>query len=199
MQKKPKYKLCRRLGGIYEKCQSQKYALSEAKKRKTLAKRRVLSDYGRQLIEKQKVRFAYGLTEKQFKKYVHTAMKAQDTVSALHKTLEMRLDNIVYKLGFAPTRRAARQLVSHGHITVNGRKIKIPSYLAKVGDKIEVREGSKNRPYFQTLVEKLKSFKTEKWLNLDSAKLSAEVLSEPVFDPNESMFDYVSVFEFYTR
>ncbi len=200
MLSKAKYKLCKRLGGgLFEKCQTQKYALSEARARKSKGRRRQMSDYGRQLIEKQKVRFAYGITEKQLRKYVYNAMGAQDTVSALHKQLEMRLDNVVYKLGFAPTRRAARQMVSHGHITVNGRKLNIASHMLKVGDTVAVREQSKTRTLFSQLMESISKHKTENWLNLDSKKLSAEIKSEPEFEAEKSIFDFVSVFEFYSR
>ncbi len=200
MLSKAKYKLCKRLGGgLFEKCQTQKYALSEARARKSKGRRRQMSDYGRQLIEKQRVRFAYGITEKQLRKYVYSAMDAQDTVSALHKQLEMRLDNVVYKLGFAPTRRAARQMVSHGHITVNGRKLNIASHIVKVGDIVAVREGSKARTLFSQLMETISKHKTESWLNLDPKKLSAEIKSEPEFEADKSIFDFVSVFEFYSR
>jgi len=200
MSKVAKYKVCKRLGsGLYEKCQSQKYALSEAKSRKFKRRRRGGSDYGRQLLEKQKVRFAYGLTEKQFRKYVTLAMKAQDTTDALNANLEMRLDNIVYKLGFAPTRRAARQMVSHGHITVNGRKITVPSHATKVGDIVAVREGSKARTIFTQLMEVIGKHKAESWLSLDAKKLSGEVKSKPQYEPDKSIFDFVSVFEFYSR
>ncbi len=200
MLSKAKYKLCKRLGGaLFEKCQTQKYALSEARARKSKGRKRQMSDYGRQLIEKQKVRFAYGITEKQLRKYVHESMKAQDTVSTLNQKLEMRLDNVVYKLGFAPTRRAARQMVNHGHITVNGRKLNIPSHILKVGDVVAVREGSKARTLFSQLMETISKHKTEEWLNLDAKKLSGEVKALPSFEADKSIFDFVSVFEFYSR
>ncbi len=200
MLKKAKYKLCRRLGpGIYEKCQTQRYAVSEAKARKNQKRRRIVSDYGRQLIEKQKVRFAYGITERQLRRYVYEAMKQADTVSALNKTLEMRLDNVVYKLGFAPTRRAARQMVSHGHITVNGRKMTIPSHILRVGDVVAVREESKARTLFTQLMETIAKHRPENWLSLDPKALKGEVKAEPQFDPDKSIFDYAAVFEFYSR
>ncbi len=198
--KKPKFKLCKRLGsGIYEKCQTQKYAVSEARARKQQRRPRVLSDYGRQLLEKQKVRFAYGISEKQMKRYVTESLKAQDTINALYSRLELRLDNVVYKMGLAPTRRAARQMVSHGHITVNGKKMTIPSHKVSVGDVVAVRENSKARALFAHVAERLKKHKAENWLSLDPAKMSAEIKSEPNFDPAQSVFDLASVFEFYTR
>ncbi len=200
MLSRAKYKLCKRLGGgIYEKCQSQKFAISEARARKFKKRRRQASDYGRQLIEKQKVRFAYGMTEKQFRNYVQKATKATDTGATLNTLLEMRLDNVVYKLGFAPTRRAARQIVSHGHITVNGKKMTVPSHQVKVGDVIAIRENSKARTLFAQLAEKLPKHTTENWLNLDAKKLSGEVKSTPEYEPDKSIFDFVAVFEFYSR
>ncbi len=199
MLTKAKYKLCKRLGGaLFEKCQTQKYALSEARARKS-RRRRVMSDYGKQLLEKQKVRFAYGITEKQLRKYVYAAMKTQDTAKYLNRYLEMRLDNVVYKMGLAPTRRAARQMVSHGHILVNGRKNTVPSHQTKTGDIISVREGSKARTLFSNLHEALKKQKTEKWIKLDTKNMSAELLETPSYDPAQSVFDFVAVFEFYSR
>jgi len=126
-------------------------------------------------------------------------MKAEDTNAALNTSLEMRLDNVVYKLGFAPTRRAARQVVSHGHITVNGKKMTIPSHQVKVGDKIAIREGSKTRTLFAKLAETIQKHKPENWLNLDAKKLEGEVKSTPNYEPDKSLFDYVAVFEFYSR
>jgi small subunit ribosomal protein S4 len=135
----PKYKICKRLGGgIFEKCQTQKFQIAEARARKRGSRRRGMSDYGKQLLEKQKVRFSYGITEKQLRKYVSSSTLAQDAVSAIYSSLEMRLDNVVYRAGLASTRRMARQLVAHGHITVNGRKLKVPSYATKVDDEIAV-------------------------------------------------------------
>ncbi len=200
MLSRAKYKLCKRLGGgLFEKCQTQKYALSEARSRKGRRRRRQQSDYGRQLIEKQKVRFVYGITEKQLRKYVYAAMKTTDTAESLNTTLEMRLDNTVYKLGFAPTRRAARQMVNHGHIVVNGKKMNIPSHQLKIGDKVAVREASKSRTVFTQLLDFISKHKTEKWLNLNSKKLEGEVKSLPIYEPDQSFFDFVSVFEFYSR
>ena len=200
MLSKPQYKLCKRLGGgLFEKCQTQKYTLSEARSRKNQARRRALSDYGRQLIEKQKVRFAYGITEKQLRRYVTESMNAQDTVASLFARLEMRLDNVVYKMGLAPTRRAGRQIVSHGHILVNGKKIKVPSHKVNIGDVVALREGSKARSLFAKVAESIKKHKVESWLNLDTKKLQAEIKDNPKFDPAQSIFDFVSVFEFYSR
>ena len=125
---------------------SQKFALSQerAERTKRRGRGRGPTEYGKQLLEKQKVRFTYGISEKQFSAYVREAMASHGAVPSdvLHRALEMRLDNVIYRLGLAPTRRAARQMVSHGHITVNGRKTTIPSRRIVIGDRIGVREGN---------------------------------------------------------
>jgi len=123
MQSKPKYKICRRLGsGVYDVCQSDAYILAESRKMDRVRttrtrRRRTMSDYNAQLLEKQKLKFSYGITEKQFRKYVTIALKERsgETVKKLIELLEARLDNVIYRLGLAPTRRAARQLVAHVH------------------------------------------------------------------------------------
>lgn len=184
---------------VHEKCQTPKFALSEARAKKGFTRRRNISDYGRQLLEKQKVRFAYGITEKQLQKYVKAAMKEADKVLALFRILEMRLDNTVYALGLAPSRRAARQMVSHGHITVNGRKMTIPSYSSKVGDKVVVREGSRTKTIFTAAEDVLSKHAAPKWLNFNHKKLEGEIKSEPYYDVGTSLFDFKSVFEFYSR
>ena len=135
MKVKAKYKVCRRLGpGIYEKCQTEKFALAQSRKQ-ALSKmggrrRRNVSQYGLQLMEKQKVRFTYGVNEKQFHNYVKEALRSKDITPAerLYQMLEVRLDNVVFRMGLAPTRQASRQMVSHGHILVNGKRMKVPSY-----------------------------------------------------------------------
>jgi len=108
-------------------------------------KKKKNSEYGKQLIEKQKLRFTYGVNERQFRRLFMIALKSKDVTDvAFMKLLESRLDNLVYRMGFARTRRAGRQLVNHGHILVNGKKVDIPSYLCKVGDVISFREVSQN-------------------------------------------------------
>ncbi len=200
MIRKPIYKLGKRLGAvIHEKCQTQKFALSEARVKKTFKHRRNISDYGRQLLEKQKVRFAYGITEKQFQKYIKLSMKELDKVLALYRQLEMRLDNTAYSLGLAPTRRAARQMVSHGHLMVNGRKVTVPSYTVKKGDKISIREGSRTKTVFTAISDYLSKHTTPKWLTFNHKKMEGEVKAEPEYEPDVSLFDFKAVFEFYSR
>ncbi len=200
---KKKYKLARRLGaGIHEKTQSQKFMLSQARKAKVRGKRgKPLTDYGRQLIEKQKVRFTYGVSEKQFSNYVKMATeKTKKGVSPseeLFVALEMRLDNIVYRTGLASTRPLARQLVSHGHITVNGRKSTIPSQMIKMGDKVSVRDASKSKTVFHDAEKKLNSHQSPKWLQVDSAALTSVMKERPILQDSELQFG--TVIEFYSR
>ncbi|MCF7831542.1 MAG: 30S ribosomal protein S4 [Candidatus Pacebacteria bacterium] len=200
---KKKYKLARRLGaGIHEKTQSQKFMLSQARKAKVRGKRgKPLTDYGRQLIEKQKVRFTYGVSEKQFSNYVKRATeKTKKGVSPseeLFISLEMRLDNMVYRTGLASTRPLARQLVSHGHITVNGRKSTIPSQMITLGDKISVREASKSKTVFHDAEKKLNSHQSPKWLQVDSAALTSVMKERPILQDSELQFG--TVIEFYSR
>ena len=197
-----KYKLCRRLGaGIYEKCQTQKFAKSEpmTKKGKKPGGRR--SDFGNQLIEKQKVRFMYGVREKQFGNYVDYATEhaKKDLAPAelLFRKLEERLDNAVYRLGFAHTRALARQMVSHGHFTVNGKKLTIPSYSVKQGDVIAIREGSKTTTLFKDIAVKLKNIKKPDWFTWDEQATTAKVSGDPK-NP-DPFLNFQAVIEFYSR
>lgn len=141
--------------------------------------RRKKSEYSLQLTEKQKVKFIYGIMEKQFRAYYEKAEKAQGkTGSVLLTLIEHRLDNVVFRLGLAGTRREARQLVSHAHFTVNGKKVNIPSYLVKVGDVIEVKESSASSARFKALAEN-SSTATPKWLEKASNNLGGKVIAEP--------------------
>ena len=200
----PKYKICKRLGGgVFEKCQTQKFSLSEARRGKKIAgkKRRALSDYGRQLLEMQRVRFTYGLPERELYRYVRESRSGVrgDLLGPLFLRLELRLDSVVYRLGFATTRRLARQLVSHGHILVNGRRSTTPSELLSVGDTVAVREGSKVRPLFAALPERLKEHTLSPWLSRDDAALSGKILTAPDRASLESSLNLGAVVEFYSR
>lgn len=197
---KSKYKIAKRLGaGIFEQTQTQKFALAEANSKPKKRARGGGSDYGRQLLEKQKVRYTYGLAEKQLSSYAEKAFKAKNPSEALHRALELRADSAIYRAGIAPTRRAARQAVSHGHITINGRRITSPSYSLKKGDKLSVREGNKKSPLYASLAEKEGRGSIPQWLTVDLGSLSAEIIAEPQFSPLESGLDYPTVFEFYSR
>lgn len=140
--------------------------------------RRKLSEYGLQLREKQKVRRYYGVLESQFEKYFEMASKrAGITGENLLSILESRLDNVVYRLGFALSRPEARQLVTHGHFQVNGRRVNIPSFLVKPGDVVSISEKGKNSPKLKSVLEKTESKAIPKWLELDRQDLSAKVLA----------------------
>src|SRR3989338_3248639 len=172
LQIKSKYKIAKRLGaGIFEQTQTQKFALSEARTKNTKERkgRRGGSDYGRQLLEKQKLRYTYGLSERQLSNYAEAAFAVKDPVLALHKSLELRADNTVYRAGLAPTRRAARQMVSHGHITINSKRITIPSYEMHKGDVVAVREGSRASALFGKLNDPEETASTKStWIVLDA-------------------------------
>ena len=202
----PRYKICKRLGsGVFEKCQTQKFMLSE--ERSQLARRggrrpRALSDFGRQLKEKQKVRYTYGITERQLSRYAKEA-RTQAVSGApsdsLYRTLELRLDNVVFRLGLASTRRLARQIVSHGHITINGRRVTVPSAMVRSGDVVSVREASREKTLFTGHVDRMKAHKAPQWLSFDMKKLSGEVQGIPQSEEAASLFDLPAVLEFYSK
>lgn len=159
------------------------------------------SEFGLQWREKQKVRRFYGVMERQFSKHFEDAVREPGvTGENLLRILEMRLDNVVYRLGFADSRRQARQIVRHGHFVVNGRKTDIPSYHVRPGDVIEVRQQSRDKEYFKTVAELLNTRQVPAWLTLDAANLSGRVVSPPTRDQidmppiNESL-----IIEFYSR
>ncbi len=199
----PKYKIAKRLGApIFEKTQTQKFALAATKaadnKKRAGGRRPQVSDYKRQLIEKQKMRFTYGITEKQLRKYVDEAIhKSGEPIPFLMKRLESRLDNVAYRLGLAKTRRMARQMASHGHFTVNGTKSTIPSQQLRVGDVVAVRGGSKESGLF-TNKEELGAG-VPNWLKFDAKKLEGSLTAVPSYDPSETLFDPEQVFEYYSR
>lgn len=139
--------------------------------------RKKQSEYGLQLNEKQKVKFIYGVLEKQFRKYYVMSTKRQGiTGEMLLQILESRLDNVVYRLGLANTRREARQIVNHGHITVNGQKVDIPSYLVKPGEVISVREKSRNSVRIKEIVEENAKRVIPQWLDMDRNTLTGKVV-----------------------
>jgi len=157
-----------------------------------------LSEYGKQLQEKQKARFMFGITEKQFRKYYQKATKSEGiTGIELLKGLERRLDNLVYRSGFASTRRQARQLVTHGHFELNGRRVDIPSIEVKVGDKLVVRTKSQKSPLFEE-VKKQKDASV-KWINADNGKLTIEVIALPGEDDVETIINSQMIVEFYSK
>jgi small subunit ribosomal protein S4 len=201
MKTGPKFKIAKRLGApIYEKTQGQKFALSEARTGKTRKRFSKPSDYKRQLLEKQKMRLTYGLSERQFRSYVDLAMeKSQTPIEHLFCRLEYRLDNVVYRAGLAKTRRLARQIVTHGHITLNGRKMNVPSHKVKIGDIVSVREGSRSSALFTDLAERHEATAVPNWVEFDLKNLSVKVSGTPKFQPTEAYFDPEQVLEYYSR
>lgn len=202
----PKFKICKRLGGaVFEKCQTQKFTLAEARHSKNASRSRgkrpgAMSDYKRQLLEKQKMRYTYGLSESQLARYVHESVGASsDPAHTLMVRLESRLDNVVYRLGLAKTRRLARQMVSHGHITVNGRKVTIPSFQVAPQQVIAVREGSKSSVLFSELAEHFNPSSLPNWVQADVKTLSGSLTGAPAVAPTELLFDIEQVFEYYSR
>lgn len=161
-------------------------------------RRRMPSEYKLQLMEKQKVRFSYGLTEKQMTKLVKESLVSMgSTTKEIVKRLEERLDNVVYRLGIAGSRSMARQMVGHGHILVNGRKTKIPSFKVGVGDVILVKEKSKTSPLFKELSVVLKSRNIEDWLSMDAEKLEGTMKKTP--ENVETPFNINLVIDYYSR
>ena len=163
--------------------------------------RRKESEYATQLKEKQKVKFVYGILEKQFHSYYEKAMRMPgETGENLLVLVERRLDNVVYRLGFAMTRREARQLVNHGHFTVNGRKVNIPSYLVKVGDVIEVREKSRSSVKFKRLTgEDAPVVNVPKWLDRNKNTLQGTVAAMPTRDDIDFPVEEHLIVELYSK
>ena len=170
------------------------------RRRRATGRRRRISDRGLQLIEKQKVRYSYGILERQFRNTFNQASKQQGiTGDNLIVLLERRLDNVVYRLGFADSRAQARQIVQHGHITVNGRKTDIPSYQTKEGDTISWRESSMKTEYYKQLLEDIGSKNLVSWLSLDRQRLIGQIISLPTLDEVGAEFDGQAVVEYYSR
>lgn len=201
----PKYKICRRLGSdVFDQCQTQKFQIAKSKKQgaKKTFSRRSRTEFGAQLLEKQKVRFSYYINEKQLSNYVKKArtQKATAPVNALFASLESRLDNVVYRVGFAKTRAFARQVVSHGHIMVNGRKVTVPSYQLKPGDVVSIRPQSKENHIFASLKENTKEITTPSWFSYDPKKAEITIKNTPAVEgAQDQMLDLATVIEFYSR
>ena len=162
-------------------------------------RRKKVSEYGAQLKEKQKVKFVYGILEKQFNRYFERAASMKGiTGDNMLQLLELRLDNVVYRLGLAKTRRMARQVVGHGHIRVNGKKVDIPSYSVKVGDVITLRPASAEKEMFKALREGT-SVLTPKWLTFDAPNLTGTVNALPAREDIDLQVQENMIVEFYSR
>lgn len=160
-----------------------------------------VTEYGTQMREKQKVRNTYRVSEKQFSGYVKEATRKAGVIPAefLFEALETRLDNVVFRAGFASSRSLARQMVAHGHITVNGRRTNIPSRRLGVGDTLAIRSGSKGSKLFEALGERLKTLIIQPWIKVDVEKHEATIQGKPSLKKEETSFNLTSVIEFYSR
>ncbi len=180
------------------RCLTPKCAME--RRRRPQGRRRRVSDRGLQLIKKQKIRYTYGVLERQFRRFFAQAERQSGiTGENLLVLLERRLDNVVYRLGFADSRAQARQLVQHGHIMLNGRKISIPSYLVKEGDTISWKESSTRTQYHKQLVESIQAKSVVSWLSLDRQNLVSQVLSLPTLNEVGANLDGKAVVEYYSR
>ena len=203
MKTPPRYKTAKRLGAtVFEKAQTQKFAISAERSAKNKPRGRGRqSEYGKQMLEKQKVRVTYGLPERQFRNYVRKALDAHSAQpkDKLHELLEMRLDNVIWRLGLASTRRAARQMVAHGHVQVGGKKTRVPSYALSVGDRISVRSGSLEHGSFVGFGERFAERKLPSWLEWNPTKMEGALVERPTSASADMAGDLVMVLSFYTR
>ncbi len=199
----PKYKIARRLKApVFEKTQTQKFALRadrKGKRGKSFSKPK--TDFGAQMNEKQKARMFYCVTEKQFAKYVNQSLekKASSPTVNLLKILEHRLDNVIWRAGILPTHLGARQAVSHGHFLVNGKKVYVPSFSVKEGDKITIREGSKDSKLFSALENNEKEIKEPDWMVWNKDKKELSIKNSSFMEKSDLMFDLGQVIEYYQR
>ena len=202
----PACKLCRREGTKLflkgDRCLSDKCAIS---RRNTApgqhgAQNKKLKEYGMQLREKQKAKRIYGVPEKQFRTYFEKAVKTEGQAGEnLLTLLECRLDNAVYKMGMAENRHDARQLVLHGHFTLNGKKVTIPSIIVKVGDVIAVKEASRSSAKIKGLIEALETKTAPKWIELDKTNVTAKIVAKPARDDVEFPFEEHLIVELYSK
>lgn len=200
-------RLCRREGGklflkgdkcYTEKCPVDRRAYAPGQHGQT--RQRKASEYGLQLREKQKLRRVYGVMERQFKRFYNEAARKRGvTGEQLLRILEMRLDNIAYRMGFAPSRPAARQLVMHGHVTVNGRKVDIPSYIVKQGDVVAIKESSRGMAMVKASLEAAAARGVAKWLEVDFEQQSGKVLAAPERDQIDVPVQEHLIVEYYSR
>jgi small subunit ribosomal protein S4 len=198
--------MARDLSPKWKRCRREKYSLYDDdkwKRRPTLPGQHPTSSsrpsaYALRFREKQKVKRIYGLLERQLKRFLKLAEKSKgNTGVKLLQLLEMRLDNIVYKLGIAPTRHAARQLVSHGHIHVNGKKVSIPSFILSVGDEVRIKPGSAKKEFVKISKEQSKKIKVPSWL--EKLASGGKVLSEPSRDMMDRGINEQLIIEYYSR
>lgn len=198
-----------------DRCLSPKCAIVKRSyppgQKKAKSRRSSPSEFGKELREKQNLKNWYNLSERQFSNYVKGILlkkslpagrqggKIEDTANLLIQKLEMRLDNVIFRLGFASSHAQARQFVGHGHFKVNGRTLNIPSHHLKVGDKIDIRSASKKKKIFDNIAVILKKRKPVSWLKLDIEKLEAELTGLPTMEDAAPIAEISSIFEYYSR
>ena len=205
-----KCKICRRLGAklflkgdrcLSPKCSMVKKPYSPGEKGKK--RRRPLSEYGKELSEKQKLRNWYNLKEKQFRRYVKEVLekrgKVEDAGALLIEKLESRLDNVVFRMGFASSRSQARQIISHGHFLINEKKVNIPSFHLRKGDKIALHSVSRKKTIYNELPTTLKKYKPPSWIELNVEKMEAKIIAEPTLEEAAPPAEISAIFEFYSR
>lgn len=195
IDKTPVLKRCRSLGldPVF-------LGVDKKSKRQPRNSRRKVSEYGKQLKEKQKAKFIYGVLEKPFRNYYRQAdVKKGQTGENLMTILESRLDNVVFRLGWARTRREARQIVDHKFVTVNGRKVNIPSYLVKAGDLVEIVEKKKTLQRMKDIIEVTGGRMIPDWLEADTENLKATVKSLPTRDQIDAPVDEMQIVELYSK
>ncbi|MBQ9365319.1 MAG: 30S ribosomal protein S4 [Schwartzia sp.] len=191
----PRLKRCRALG-----LEPAVVGLAKKSKRQPKRQMRKVSEYGTQLKEKQKAKFIYGVLEKQFRGYYEKAKKMQGvTGENLLSLLERRIDNVVYRLGLANTRRQARQVVRHGHITVNGKRLDIPSALVKTDDVISIAEKSRSNGFFKELSENYKPLSVPSWLTADKTHLTGTVVRVPMREDIDVPVNEQAIVELYSK
>lgn len=204
----PKCRLCRREGMKLflkgERCNTAKCAIVKrnyppgAQGQKGAGAR--LTDYGRQLREKQKARRVYNLQEKQFRNYFEKAVaKKGETGEIFYELLERRFDNVIYKLGWAMSIAKARQLIGHGHFLINGKKVNIPSYQLKVNDEITIKEKSLKGKVFADLKERVKNIQVPEWLFMDANDLTGKMVDNPQIKGASLPYDMTLIIEYYSR
>jgi len=198
--------MARDLSSKWKKCRREKYSLYDKddwKRRPNLPGEHPMStrrpsSYAVRFREKQKVKRIYGLLERQFKRFFQTAEKSKENTGIkLLKLLEMRLDNVIYRLGLAPTRDSARQLVNHGHIFINDNKVDIPSYIVKVGDEIRLKKSSQKKNFIKIFSEESKKIKSPVWL--EKLPFGGKVKSEPSRESIDKGINEQLIVEYYSR
>lgn len=198
---KPSCKQCRRIGETV--CGKAKCAVTKRNYppgQHGLKRKRRLTEYGLQLREKQKAKLLYGIMEKQFRNYyIHASKEGGNSGDLLLKSLEKRFDNVVYRCGFASTRRQARQLVNHGHFKVNGKSCDIPSRKVKIGDVISVKDSSAKSAYFKELMGSMKMHETPDWLDVSADNFTVKVQAEPSKANAEPSIAVNLIVEYYSR